>query len=138
MRVDVTKEGKLPSHFTFTCQGESDNSTKLLMRKGKVNKPVKDICQNVPVKVAYYQGMHWFMVDNGAMVGYVWIRVGSKLYWYHESLSIHYGRAYPHEMLSTFFLAHNLSPTFLDASQDWGWADGSNGAYGLVSRIFLG
>ena len=60
--------------FRYTCQGEADsNPSNLILKKGKVNKPVTDLCQPI-IRMAFNQWENVFKVDmeSGKMVEYSW------------------------------------------------------------------
>ena len=74
------------------------------MKWGRVNTPVADVCNGSQIRVAYnnLRGVFWVM-DNNKMFQYQ----------YDGSQFINH-MTFPHEILSTFFIANQLSPTFLD------------------------
>ena len=125
--VDI-KDNSLKSVFNYTCQGESDESTKFHLKH--LNRPVKDVCKTQGVRIAFNQDTDFqYLENNNAM--YTDFPV---------SYSILFG-SYPYEILTSFFTSHNLTPTWQDANYTWGsWDEETGlwtGAVGLVSRTGL-
>ena len=133
--MDIKKDGPLHflrTIFQFTCQGESDKSSKLLLREVQVNRPVTEVCRDSVVRMAFNQNKGVFEIDvenNNTMVSYPVV----------DTLK---NGAYANDILSSFFTSHHLTPTWQDANGTFGWFDEETGlwtgAVGLVSRICVG
>ena len=113
--------------FSYTCQGYADsNPSKLIMRKGKVNKPAREVCQPI-IRMAFNQWEGLFEVDmeSGNMVKYV-----PSAYVY----DLHY--PYPYEILTSFFASQNLTPIWQDNNYNWGWFNEETGLWtGAVAMV---
>ena len=107
--MDVNSLRSRVTDFQYFCQGE-DQSSKLQLRKGKVNKQVGEVCTSSAtrqVRIAFRQDPGSIVVDMDTNT-----IVGSH-----------------GEILTSFLLSHNLIPTWLDADQE------GHGVYELVSGI---
>ena len=95
--MDIQNIGSLHSRgtiFQYFCQGESHPS-KLLLRKGKVNKAVTDVCKQREVRIAPS-----FWVDNETNIMTPWTNSDPWTGILFE------------EILSPFFTSNNLNPTW--------------------------
>ena len=143
--------------FNFTCQGESDKSTKLMLKHGKVNRPLAAVCSNTTrgIRMAFNNRIDmdlYNLYNESYMVAY---NMHNDYISYNESYSTIYnmvawnmiydynwpGGVYPYEILSSFFTLHNLSPTWQDVNGTSGWFNNKtglwNGAVALVSSTML-
>ena len=78
-------------------------STKLLMDRGRVSRPLGDVCKGGEIRVAYNNAVGRYLMDwNDKMVEYE----------YSGSQSINHV-TFPHEILSSFYNKHQLSPTYV-------------------------
>ena len=112
MKVDVNSLRSRVTDFQYFCQGE-DQSSKLQLTKGKVNKQVGEVCTSSAtrqVRIAFRQDPDSILVDMDTNT-----IVGS------------HGR--DGEILTSFLLSHNLIPTWIDADHK------ESGVYDLVSGI---
>ena len=102
MQVHVDKHGSINSVFKFTCHGMV-GATHLIMERGKVNTPMADVCKGGPIRVAYQNlpGIFWVLEDN-------------EMFQYQNDGGYLNHMTFPHEILTSFFIANQLSPTFLD------------------------
>ena len=120
------KENHSPNTiFDFICDGNFTlHSTRLLLRNGLVNKPIKEVCSKQLVRVAF---------NNDESV----VEVDPETDWfieYHLNLYV----LWDYEIMVTFFEAYNLEATFLDCNYTWGWYEeglGWTGAIGKVGKI---
>ena len=71
-----------------------------------------DLCQGGQIRVAFAQWPGMFEVDTASQ----------KMVEYPVSWSLVSALAYPHEILTTFFHEHHISPTFLNNNQQWNGA----------------
>ena len=112
--------------FQFTCQGENDKSSKLLLRQRQVNGAVSVVCKDRPIRMAFntYEGIFEIDVNNSnSMVEYPW--------WHGLGLG-----PYAQEILSSFFKYNNLTPTWQDCNNNWGTFDEVTGLWtGAVARV---
>ena len=114
VEVNIDKHGSPSSTFDFTCQGRegakrrfSVSTAQLALERGKVTRPVVDLCHGGRVRVAFNRYDLDLEVDTGAN------KMVSKM----VSKSITYSTAWPSEILTTFFDEHQLTPTFIDGNQ---------------------
>ena len=70
IKVWIDKLGSLSSTFNFTCHGLSAKSTQLIMKRGRVNRDVGDVCQGGNIRVAFNQEPGVFEVEDNKMVEY--------------------------------------------------------------------
>ena len=120
--------------FNFTCYGEADQSTKLLLMHGQVNRPTGEVCQPI-IRMAYNQddGAFFLLKKNETHFNNTmydgWLDNG----WFMDF------QAWPNEILSSFFSSQNLTPTWQDNNYTWGWYDEETerwtGAVGMVSYM---
>ena len=73
------------------------------MKWGRVNTPVTDVCNGGQIRVAYQNlpGVFWVFEDN-------------EMFQYQNDGSYLNHMTFPHEILTSFFIENQLSPTFLD------------------------
>ena len=111
----MDKHGSISSRFQFTCRGSIGTTrrfslaktTQLLMERGRVNMPVEDICKGGKIRVAWNEMPGWFDVDtkDNKMVQFD----------YPNSKPMHTSHlTYPHEILTSFMIEHQLSPIYLN------------------------
>ena len=153
MQVNVDKHGNPSSSFNFTCHGvksgpkrgplssafvpaksltkrrfsEPGKPTQLLMKNGKVNRAVADVCKGGQVRIAWNEIPGWLDVDmeNNKMVEFVYD--GSQ----HTN-----HLTFPQEILSSFLISNQLSPTFMWTWQNWGGFDYYRGKWsGAVGEV---
>jgi hypothetical protein len=126
VRVGIRTERSPNTIFHYTCNGNSSlQSTKLLLRKGYVNQPIGEVCSGV-VRVAFNQWgaySEWdpvFEVDmeNEKMVEY-------------EPC---FGCVWDYEILNSFFATYELTPTWQDCNETWGWLDEETGLWNGAVR----
>jgi hypothetical protein len=99
-------------------------STQMELVRGKVNRPVADVCQGGKIRVAY--------------IPYVFEVKDNKMVKYPVSDSAWYGVAYDYEILSTFLNAHQLIPTYIDNNgsyADGSWDEESGQWTGMVALV---
>ena len=102
-------------------------SSQLLMERGMVNMPVKDVCKGGQIRVAYNNLPRWFEVDmkNNEMVQFEYD--GSQ-----KAKHV----TFPHEILYSFLIEHQLSPIFMYNQQNWASFDPSTGEWsGTVAMV---
>ena len=93
--------------FYFTCQGESDKSSKLLIKQGQIDRPMAEVCKKRVIRMAYINrsgSFHLDVANNNTMVttpGWVGFAEYSRI-------------------LSSFFISHGLTPTWQNANGDRG------------------
>jgi hypothetical protein len=124
VRVGKRKVRSPNTIFHFTCQGQPYNqSTKLLLREGQVNRPIGEVCMDRLVRVAFNQYPDIFEVDmenNEKMVEY----------------PLDPGGAWNYEILSSFFTSYGLTPNFLDCNDTWGSFNETTGEWtGAVALV---
>jgi hypothetical protein len=131
VKVSIDKHGSPSSTFQFTCHGRrgtkrrfSESSTHLKLERGKVTRPVTDVCQGGLVRVAFDQD-YTFEVDTGA----------NRMVKYPLSASINPVGAFDYEILSTFFHEHQLTPTFIDNNRTNPQWDTEAEQTGLVALV---
>ena len=103
-------------------------STKLLMDRGRVSRPLGDVCKGGEIRVAYNNAVGWYLMDwNDKMVEYE----------YDGSQSINHV-TFPHEILSSFYNKNQLNPTYVYNYQDVGSVDPRrHGTLGMVSEDII-
>ena len=127
--MNVDSQGSISSTFIFFCYGVPTQSTKLELVRGEY-RPVADLCQGRQVRVAYNNlaGLFWVNMEKNTM--------------YTATVAKSVKRAasgsgsYSHEILTTFFDAHQLSPVFINNQQTWGYFDSEAGQWrGAVAMV---
>ena len=128
VRIDLKEDTPLNlsiSLFTYTCYGKAESqSTKLLLRKGQVNRPVGELCQQM-IRVGYIWTRMHFEVNN-------YIMIKPRPYY-----TIMRGRAHTARMLSSFFNHQNLTPRWQwDHNEKWGYYYNASDKYtGLIGYV---
>jgi hypothetical protein len=127
--LTIKKDHSIDPIFNFTCYGESDESSKLLLKRGRVNMPLGTVCPHKTIIMAYNNIRYYFEVKENRMVEY-------PQWW-----SARYAYAYPYEVLSSFFTSQNLTPIWQHAKGYYGTFNPEtglwNGIVALVSRTSL-
>ena len=137
MKVNIDKHGYPSSSFNFTCHGDNSRPkrgplaaafvpaksgtkrrfsepgkpTQLLMQNGKVNRPLAYVCKGGLIRVAWNEipGLLDVDTEENKMVEFL----------YDGSQQTNH-LTFPHEILTSFLMAHQLSPTYMWARQNWG------------------
>ena len=96
------------------------------MKWGRVNTPVTDVCNGGQIRVAYNNlpGVFSVNMKDNKMVQYQY------QYQYDGSLLMNH-MTFPHEILTSFIIEHELSLNFLYNNQNW------TGTVGMVSGHFF-
>ena len=127
--MDVNSLRSRVTDFQYFCQGES-HSSKLVLRQGKVNKQVADVCTNPrKVRVGFSQIPGWFDVDIAT-------NTAVKYPYYHRG----YFEPEHNEMLTPFLHSHNLIATWIDTHGAMESRDDTgewDGVVELVSATFF-
>ena len=97
--------------FHFTCYGESDKSTKLLLRDREVNRLAADVCKERVIRIAFNQYPPWFELD--VVNNYTFIDHG----WADD------------DIFTSFFKNYKLTPDWHDCNQVWGTIDEETGGW---------
>ena len=85
-------------------------STELLLERGRVSRPLRDVCRGGEIRVAYNNAPGLYLMDwNDKMVEYE----------YDGSQSINHV-TFPHEIITSFHKKHQLRPTYKYNYQQWG------------------
>ena len=109
--------------FQFKCSGDSVNqlNNKLVLKHGRVNRPIEDVFKEKIVMVAYNDEPCIFEINNDTMVTYPWGERDAK------------GQIYDHAILSAFL---DLRPMWQDNNYTWGWFDEDTGKWtGAVDMV---
>ena len=108
VKVNIDQHGFPRSTFHFTCYGRGGSkrrfsvfTAQLGLERGKVTRPVADLCQGGRVKV--FPNQHDVPVNTGT----------NKLVELPLERSIKYTTTWPYEILTTFFHEHKITPTFV-------------------------
>ena len=102
------------------------STAQLVLERGKVSRPVAELCQGGQVRVAYNQYSMPVDIETNR--------------WAEQSLSISikYRVAWLYEILDTFFHEHKITPTFIDDNGTYSEYDEEAGEWtgvvGLVSN----
>jgi hypothetical protein len=104
------------------------STAQLTLERGKVTRPVADLCQGGRVRVVYSMGLEGeIVVDNGT----------NRMVEQPLSISIKCRNAWHSEILATFFHEQKLTPTFTNDNATYPEYDEGvgewTGAVGLVS-----
>jgi hypothetical protein len=132
VKVHVDKHGSLSSTFDLTCHGKGGSkrrfslfTAQLALERGKLNRPVADVCQGGLVRVAFDQ-YNLIEVDTG----------DNRMVEYDLKWSIIQNRADSYEILSSFFNEHQLTPTFIDNKYTYPLWDTEAGLWtGVVAMV---
>ena len=101
--------------FGFICEGDSDKSHQLLLRDGRVNKPLAEVCSSRPIRIGF---------NNFQDVFYVY--ENDTVHEYPYTWTLGKGPS-DYEILKPFFHSQRLIPTWLYCDQDWGFINKSTG-----------
>jgi hypothetical protein len=113
VKVHVDSLGSISSTFDFTCHGtvgatrrlSVSTTAQLELVRGRY-KPVTDVCKEGKIRVAFNQYPGYFEVKDKKMVEYKWK-----------------GWIYDWEVLSTFFINHQLRAVYFDNRYTCGYFD---------------
>ena len=141
MQLNIDKHGSISSTFQFICHGivgttqrfslAKPTSTQLVMERGRVARPVGDVCKGGQIWVAYnlLHNFLWAEFKEGrqSLVEHDYSDLS-------HTLSKH--TTFPYEILHSFLDEHQLSPIFLYADQNWGDIDPETGLFtGAVGKV---
>jgi hypothetical protein len=102
------------------------STAQLALERGKVTRPVADLCQGGQIRVAYNQ--YNLPVNNGT----------NRMVEEPLSASIKYSSAWHSEILATFFQEHKLTPTFIYDDGTYSENDEEVGEWtGVVGQVSI-
>ena len=125
MQLNIDKHGSISSTFEFICHGvvgtterfslAKPTSTQLVMERGRVARPVGDVCKGGQIWVAFNTLPKFLEFDlkdgRKSMVEYDYSGL-THVYSKHIT--------FPYEILYSFINEHQLSPIFVYNQGNWG------------------
>ena len=117
--------------FKMKCQVTSDTTHSVLISKEISYKTYKEICIGEPIKVnmGFNYERSWFQVENNSL-----IHIPREAPYYIKGKRS--AMSYDWEILSKFFLTHNIEPNWLHCNFSAGHYDDELGGWtGCVGKV---
>ena len=122
----------LGTNFRLYCPKERNYHKMMIFKNGttKDHLQYKDLCKEEhQVRIAYNNEVDWFEIDNitNSMVEYPhWKSVIEEAGYL----------SYEFEMFESFFLKHNIKPSWINCNYTWGWFDNETDLWtGAVGQV---
>ena len=126
MKIGFKKDTSPNMIFDFTCEGNwIVKSSKLLLRRGKPNKPIYEVCPETLINIAFNQYSGTFELDYATHTDMIRYTTEPGIY-------------YDYELIDLLLQNYNLTPFWIDNNGTWGWFDEEimswNGAVEMVCQ----
>ena len=141
MQLHVDKHGSISSTFEIICHGIVGTTQRfslakpthyqLVMERGKVARPVGDVCKGGQIWVAFNFIPSFLMFElKEGQVSLIEHDYSDLTHLYSKHLT------FPYEILSSFLNEHQLSPIFLWSYQNYGFINEETGMWvGAVGTV---